>query len=138
VSGLTDEVRRERRRRLQSALVRLSTTEKEIARLARKLENARVRLIGAQIEVDELTQVVPDRLTDRQYQIVKLVWEYRRSRGVSPSYAEIGKFLGIDVNAVLGHINKLEKKGAITRIPRKHRSLRLTKDMEKTLNDSVG
>lgn len=55
-------------------------------------------------------------LTARQQAILDFMRRFLREHGVAPSYREIGAAMGgIAVTAVMGHLEALERKGAIRR-----------------------
>lgn len=74
-------------------------------------------------------------LTAKQYEIVKLVWKYRKLHGIAPTLAELADKLKVSKITVHEHITLLEKKKAITKEKYQSRSLRLTRKMEKELED---
>lgn len=66
-------------------------------------------------------------LTKRQRACYDAIADYQdRNRGLSPSYAELCEALGVaSKNSVSRLINGLEVRGALTRLPKQPRSLRL-------------
>lgn len=64
------------------------------------------------------------KLTSQQSRVLKFVDGYSRHHGFPPTIREIGDAVGLaNVNAARGHLAALEKKGRITRIPDKARSI---------------
>jgi len=65
-------------------------------------------------------------LTDKQKQVLEHVESYSSQNGFPPTLREIGKAVGLsNVNAVLGHLTALEKKGYLSRTPDTARSIRV-------------
>lgn len=65
-------------------------------------------------------------LTKRQRQIADFIGGFISRRGYAPSIAEIGKRFGLSsVATVHAHLRNLERKGAISRRPRRSRSIEL-------------
>ena len=68
----------------------------------------------------------PMYLTKRQRQIADFIGGFISRRGYAPSIAEIGKRFGLSsVATVHAHLRNLERKGAISRRPRRSRSIEL-------------
>lgn len=64
--------------------------------------------------------------TPRQVEIMKIIADSRRDRGVAPSVREIAQALGgLDVKTVAEHLDRLEDMGAIERQAGKRRSIRV-------------
>ncbi|MEZ6189500.1 MAG: transcriptional repressor LexA [Planctomycetota bacterium] len=76
-------------------------------------------------------------LTQRQHQIVKYIWKYRKSKGLAPTLAEIAGHLGISKVTVHEHISQLEGKGALEKEPFLSRSTRLTRRMLRELEKTA-
>lgn len=74
-------------------------------------------------------------LTAKQYEIVRLIWEHRRTHGIAPTLAELAEKLNVSKITVHEHIALLEKKKALTKDKYQSRSLRLTKRMERDLEN---
>jgi repressor LexA len=72
-------------------------------------------------------------LTAKQYQIIKLIWNYRKLHGIAPTLAELATELDVSKITVHEHISLLEKKKALTKEKYQSRSLRLSKRMERHL-----
>jgi len=72
-------------------------------------------------------------LTAKQYEIVKLIWEFRKNHGIAPTLAELATTLDVSKITVHEHITLLEKKKALTKEKYQSRSLRLTRKMEREL-----
>ena len=65
-------------------------------------------------------------LTERQRRVLSFVDQFARRHGFPPTMREIGDGVGLtNQNAVRGHLGALERKGYITRVPDKARSIRL-------------
>src|SRR5450432_3184160 len=63
-------------------------------------------------------------LTERQQEILNFIRERQRMDGVTPSTREIQEHFGFaSQTAVVGHLQALERKGALKREPNKARSL---------------
>lgn len=62
-------------------------------------------------------------LTPKQLNILKLIRDYRITRGYSPTMQELADELGISKVTVFEHVEALIKKGALHREPNKARSL---------------
>ena len=68
-------------------------------------------------------------LTERQKEILAYVRSYARKRNNWPSFRDIQAHFGFrSLNAVMGHLRALERKGAITRMPSQARTFRLRND----------
>ena len=69
------------------------------------------------------------RLTKRQTEVVETIRQYDERHGYAPAVRDIGRQMGISPNGVQGHLDALERKGVITRMPGIARSLRLSDPM---------
>ena len=68
-------------------------------------------------------------LTERQKEILAYVRSYARKQNNWPSFRDIQAHFGFrSLNAVMGHLRALERKGAITRMPSQARTFRLRND----------
>jgi repressor LexA len=68
-------------------------------------------------------------VTPRQLEILRLIRDWRRQHGFSPTMQEIGDRLHLSKVTVFEHVEALEAKGVLTRGPRhKARSLRIADD----------
>ena len=68
-------------------------------------------------------------LTDRQRQILEVIRESLRTRGVAPSHTEIAEALGLaGASSVEGHLRRLAAKGWIEVIPSIERGIRLLRE----------
>jgi repressor LexA len=56
-------------------------------------------------------------MTHRQKEILSFVKEYVSSRGIAPTYDEIGRAFGICKVTVLAHVRQLERKGVLRHQP---------------------
>jgi DNA-binding MarR family transcriptional regulator len=68
--------------------------------------------------------------------IFQFLCTYIHSRNVSPTLQEIADGCYVGVTTVVYHLDKLEKRGRISRDSNKHRSIRLL-DTCKPINDAV-
>lgn len=66
-----------------------------------------------------------DRVTERQAQAERFIREYHDTRGYAPSFRDVASWLGISINAALGHLTALRKKGRVDWAPGIRRSLRV-------------
>jgi len=67
-------------------------------------------------------------LTGQQQRVLEFLEQHGRDHGFPPTYREIGQAIGVgNVNAVRGHIAALEKKGYISRLPEKARSIQIVR-----------
>ena len=66
------------------------------------------------------------KLTAQQHKVLTAAAQYQDEHGFPPTLGELGALVGLpNVNAVRGHLGALEKKGYITRVPDKARSIRI-------------
>jgi repressor LexA len=66
-----------------------------------------------------------DRLTERQGAVLERIRAFFEERGVSPTLRELAGALGLDPKSVAQHLDRLERKGFISRRPRESRNIRL-------------
>lgn len=64
-------------------------------------------------------------LTDRQVEVLDFISGFIASSGYSPSIAEIAGHMKINPNAAQQHVERLEKKGRISKQPGISRSIRV-------------
>lgn len=65
-------------------------------------------------------------LTDRQQEVLDFLRDYQGAEGVYPSTREIQQHFGFaSQTAAMSHLRALERKGALQRMPRKARAVRL-------------
>ena len=64
-------------------------------------------------------------LTPKQKQVLEFVEAYIADRGLAPTYDEIGEAVGTCKVTVLAHLQQLEKKGLIRRVPYASRAIEL-------------
>lgn len=82
-------------------------------------------------------------LTKRQMDVLSFVHSYRKKNGFAPTMTEIGASLSMSGPTVFGHLDALERKGAISRTPREARSIEvlcgslLDEGLENDLADRV-
>ena len=70
-------------------------------------------------------------LTPRQLEILRLIRDYRRAHGYSPTMQEIGDQLGLTKVTVFEHVGALEGKGLLVRgAKHKARSLQVSPEVE--------
>ncbi len=67
-------------------------------------------------------------LTPRQLDIVRYVAEYRKRRGIAPTFQEIADHLGISKVTVFEHVRALEKRGVVRTEKYLSRSIELLVD----------
>lgn len=75
-----------------------------------------------------------DKIKNRTDEVFTAIYAYMVGNGISPSMRDIMVLTGIpSTSSVYNHLNKLEERGWISRIPGVPRSIRLTggKDEEK-------
>jgi repressor LexA len=65
-------------------------------------------------------------LTPKQLRILRLIRDYQRKHGYSPTMQEIADVLGVTKVTVFEHVTGLEKKGLLRRSKHRARSLELT------------
>src|SRR6185295_1654356 len=63
----------------------------------------------------------------------RFIWNYRRTRGISPTLSEIAEQLGVSKITVHEHIGLLEKKGALKKDKYQSRSLKLSRAVVREL-----
>ncbi|MHC4945389.1 MAG: transcriptional repressor LexA [Planctomycetota bacterium] len=66
-----------------------------------------------------------DGLTSRQRAVLDVIRGFLKREGVSPTLREIGRIMGLDLKSVAQHLDRLERKGYISRRPRESRNIRL-------------
>lgn len=69
-------------------------------------------------------------LTPKQLRILKLIRDYQRKHGYSPTMQELADVLGVTKVTVFEHVSGLEKKGLLRRSKHRARSLELTPRVE--------
>jgi repressor LexA len=69
-------------------------------------------------------------LTPKQLRILRLIRDYQRKHGYSPTMQELADVLGITKVTVFEHVSGLEKKGLLRRSKHRARSLELTPRVE--------
>lgn len=74
------------------------------------------------------------RLTPRQLQLLKAIRTFVASRCYSPTIAELSLELAISRSTVFEHIAELRKKGLLSALPTRARSLKLTSKAQKLLS----
>ena len=72
-------------------------------------------------------------LTHKQNEIVRFIWNYRKTHGIAPTLSEIADSLGVSKITVHEHIGLLEKKGAIKKEKYQSRSLTLSRAVVKEI-----
>jgi repressor LexA len=68
-------------------------------------------------------------LTPKQLRVLKLVDQWRRTKGYSPTMQELADQLGVSKVTVFEHVESLIAKGALERDANKARSLTLSPDV---------
>jgi repressor LexA len=71
-----------------------------------------------------------DGLTERQRAVLDVIRGFIKREGVSPTLREIGQAVGLDLKSVAQHLDRLERKGYISRRPRESRNIRLTRQAD--------
>ena len=69
-------------------------------------------------------------VTPRQLEILRLIRDWRISRGFSPTMQELADRLGISKVTIFQHVEALEEKGLLKRSPHRARSLTLSDKVE--------
>lgn len=69
-------------------------------------------------------------LTPKQLRILRLIRDYQRKHGYSPTMQELADVLGVTKVTVFEHVSGLEKKGLLRRSKHRARSLELTPRVE--------
>jgi len=69
-------------------------------------------------------------LTPKQLRILKLIRDYQRKHGYSPTMQELADVLGVTKVTVFEHVSGLERKGLLRRSKHRARSLELTPRVE--------
>jgi repressor LexA len=75
-----------------------------------------------------------NQLTPRQLQLLKAIRVFQTSRCYSPTIAELAMELAISRSTAFEHIAELRKKGLLSALPAKARSLKLTSKAQELLN----
>ena len=70
------------------------------------------------------------RLTPRQLQILTMIRDFRRTHGYSPTMQELADAFGVTKVTIFEHVDALQGKGLLRRLPHKARSLELTSQVE--------
>ncbi|MBI5368600.1 MAG: hypothetical protein HZA54_16310 [Planctomycetes bacterium] len=65
------------------------------------------------------------RMTHRQGQFLSFIHRYTASRGIAPSFEEIGAHFGVTAPSVNSMVKMLERNGLLTRVPGAARTLRV-------------
>ena len=68
-------------------------------------------------------------LTPKQLRILRLIRDYQRKHGYSPTMQELADVLGVTKVTVFEHVNGLEKKGLLYRSKHRARSLELSPEV---------
>jgi repressor LexA len=80
------------------------------------------------------TSLRASHLTPRQLQLLKAIRVFQAGRCYSPTIAELASELAISRSTTFEHIAELRKKGLLSALPAKARSLNLTSKAQKLLN----
>ncbi|QDU62182.1 LexA repressor [Planctomycetes bacterium Pan216] len=73
-------------------------------------------------------RIVRRTLTARQRQIVEFIQRHYRDQGVAPTQREIADGVMLQQSTVAGHLDRIEKKGWILRVPGLARMLFVAED----------
>ena len=68
-------------------------------------------------------------ITPRQTEVLEFVRSYVGQNGYSPSVRNVAEQFGMAINSAVGHLDALERKGAIARTPGVARSIRICRPM---------
>lgn len=75
---------------------------------------------------------MPERLTERQRQVLQFIKDQIHRRGYPPSVREIGEAIGLSSSSTVhGHLARLEEKGYLRRDPTKPRAIEVLDDEPK-------
>ncbi|MBU0754259.1 MAG: transcriptional repressor LexA [Planctomycetes bacterium] len=74
-------------------------------------------------------------LTDRQRAVLETIRTFMNREGLSPSLREIARAMDLDTKSVAQHLDRLERKGYITRRPRQSRNIRLAESVRRAFNE---
>ena len=69
---------------------------------------------------------MPRPLTSKQIEILEIIHRFGEERGYPPTLAELAEDLGLTPSTIQGHVDRLIKKGALTRDGEGRRTLRIT------------
>ncbi len=69
-------------------------------------------------------------LTPKQLRLLTFIRDFRRKMGYSPTMQELADEFGVSKVTVFEHVEALQKKGFLERLPHKARSLRLSDDID--------
>lgn len=64
-------------------------------------------------------------LTERQYNVLEFLKDFRRAKGFSPTLEEVAQHFGVSKITIHEHVRALEQKGAITREKHRARSIEI-------------
>ena len=67
------------------------------------------------------------KLTDRQRHVLMFIKNYIHEKGYPPSMRDIGDSMGFSAKAACDHLRAIERKGYITSLPDRPRSLKIPK-----------
>lgn len=81
---------------------------------------------------------MPERLTERQRQVLQFIKDQIRRKGYPPSVREIGEAIGLSSSSTVhGHLARLEEKGYLRRDPTKPRAIEVLDDEPKAVKRVV-
>lgn len=69
-------------------------------------------------------------LTPKQLRLLQFIRDYRRARGYAPTMQELADEFRVSKVTVFEHVEALQKKGFLARLPHKARSLQLSDDID--------
>lgn len=84
------------------------------------------RMLTGTAEISRTPNKVCLTLTKRQAEVLAFIVYHNDKYRRSPTYREIGKYCGFNVNAALQHVRNLQRKGYVTIDARVSRGVRLT------------
>ena len=73
-------------------------------------------------------------MTEKQKKIFLFIQDYFKSEGVMPRQIDIANHFGITQQTLKSHLDNIQKRGWITRLPGLSRSIRLNLDSFHPLN----
>jgi repressor LexA len=77
----------------------------------------------------------PIQLTPRQLQLLQMIARFQRNRCYSPTLSEMASELNISRSTIFEHLTELRRKGLLSGYPNKARSLKVSSQGQKLLED---
>ncbi len=75
--------------------------------------------------------------TEKQSEVLEFIRNFERTHGISPTFREISKGLGLSLGTIQDHLRLLQRKGFITWIPGRKRAIRLIENQNLQLTVPV-